>query len=87
MAKMRPRGWRTLAELALLAVVFSHVLLCPFTKVEESFNIQVRAFPRERGWMGLQARQPRVDRERYCAAKCDIVPSSNSIRCCLVLLC
>ncbi|CAM9889786.1 unnamed protein product [Scytosiphon promiscuus] len=37
---MRARGWRTLAELALLAVVFSHTLLCPFTKVEESFNMQ-----------------------------------------------
>lgn len=40
-ANMRARGWRRVAELVLLAVVFTHVLLCPFTKVEESFNLQV----------------------------------------------
>ncbi|CAM9890518.1 unnamed protein product [Ascophyllum nodosum] len=38
--QMSSKRWRQAAELMLLLAIAAHVLLCPFTKVEESFNLQ-----------------------------------------------
>lgn len=41
MGKMSSRTQRQVAELFLLLVIALHLVICPYNKVEESFNIQV----------------------------------------------
>jgi hypothetical protein len=39
-------------DLLLLGIVVFHVWMAPYTKVEESFNIQVRRFQAYKGGIG-----------------------------------
>jgi hypothetical protein len=60
-------SWQTRCDLLLLAVVWAHVFLCPYTKVEESFNVQAihdflyTPFAEVRRWLRGPAREPATD--------------------------